>query len=102
MKKKAFIITFIFALLLTMLSTTAVLAEGDDHGADAHSDSMTVLEEDDYPEEELSFKDMIIDTVMSNIKYVAAAVIGLIVLIVVIKIIGHIRETRQPRYKGKH
>ena len=101
MKKKTFILSMIIVLLLTMFSSAAVFADSEDHGADAHSDSMTVVE-DDVDDEELSFKDMVINTVMSNIRYVIAAVVGIIVLIVVVKIVGHIKRTSKPKYRGKH
>ena len=56
--------------------------------------------EDDY--DDLSFKEMIIETVKANIKYVVMAVAGLIVLIIVIKVIGSINRRKEPKYKGKH
>ena len=58
MKKRVLLITFIIAIIMSMFATTAVFATGDDHGEDAHSDSMAVLEEDDYGDEDLSFKAM--------------------------------------------
>ena len=74
MKKRLLIITLLFTLILTVFAQTAVFAEGDDHGADAHSDSMIVEEtEDDY--DDLSFKEMIIETVKANIKYVVMVVV---------------------------
>lgn len=101
MKKRLLIISLLLTLILTVFAQTAVFAEGDDHGADAHSDSMVVEEaEDDY--DDLSFKEMIIETVKANIKYVVMAVAGLIVLIIVIKVIGSINRRKEPKYKGKH
>lgn len=101
MKKRLLIITFIFALILTVFAQVAVFAEGDDHGADAHSDSMVVEEvEDDY--DDLTFREMIIEAVKANIKYVALAVGGLIVLVILIKVIGTINRKKEPKYRGKH
>ncbi len=100
MKKRLLIITFIFAIIMTVFAQAAVFAEDDDHGADAHSDSMAVEEvEDDY---DLSFKDMVIKAVKDNIKYVAMGVGGLVVLVIVIKVIGAVNRRREPKYKGRH
>lgn len=44
MKKRVFIITFIFALILTVFAQVAVFADDDDYGADAHSESMGIVE----------------------------------------------------------
>ncbi len=104
MKKKALLITFILAIIMTMFSTVAVFAEGeDDYGADAHSGSMSMEEEDDMDyDDELSFKDMVISTVIENIKYVIAAVGGLIILIIAVRLIAVARSRREPKYKGRH
>ncbi len=104
MKKKALVITFILTIIMTMFSTAAVFAEEeDDYGADAHSSSMSMTEEDDTDyDDELSFKDMVINAVTENIKYVIGAVGGLIILIIVIKLIGGARSRREPKYKGRH
>lgn len=100
MKKRLLIITFIFAIIMTVFAQAAVFAEDDDHGADAHSDSMAVEEvEDDY---DLSFKDMVINAVKDNIKYVAMGVGGLVALVIVIKVIGAVNRRREPKYKGRH
>ena len=102
MKKRVLLITFIIAIIMSMFATTAVFATGDDHGEDAHSDSMAVLEEDDYGDEDLSFKAMLVNTVMDHIVYVVGAVTALIILIVVIKVVGTINRRREPKYKGRH
>ena len=100
MKKRLLIITFIFAIIMTVFAQAAVFAEDDDHGADAHSDSMAVEEvEEDY---DLSFKDMVINAVKDNIKYVAMGVGGLVALVIVIKVIGAVNRRREPKYKGRH
>lgn len=100
MKKRLLIITFIFAIIMTVFAQAAVFAEDDDHGADAHSDSMAVEEvEDDY---DLSFKDMIIRTVKDNIKYVAMGVGGLVALVIIIKVISSVNRKKEPKYKGRH
>lgn len=100
MKKRLLIITFIFAIIMTVFAQAAVFAEDDDHGADAHSDSMAVEEvEEDY---DLSFKDMVIKTVKDNIKYVAMGVGGLVALVIVIKVIGAVNRKKEPKYKGRH
>lgn len=102
MKKRILAVTFILTVILTMFSLTAVFAgDEDDYGADAHSGSMSVFEsEEDY--NDLSFKDMIINTVVDKIRYVIAAVAGIIVLIIVIKLIGAANHRREPKYKGRH
>ena len=101
MKRRLLIITLITTLILTVFAQAAVFAEEDDHGADSHSDSMIVEEVQD-DDADLSFKDMVINTIRENIKYVALAVAGLVVLIIVIKVIGSARRRREPKYKGKH
>ena len=101
MKRRLLIITFITTLILTVFAQAAVFAEEDDHGADSHSDSMIVEEVQD-DDADLSFKDMVINKVRDNIKYVALAVGGLIILIIVIKVISSIGRRREPKYKGKH
>ena len=61
-----------------------------------------IVEEVQDDDADLSFKDMVINTVRDNIKYVALAVGGLIILIIVIKVISSIGRRREPKYKGKH
>ena len=103
MKKRFLAITFILTLILTLFSAVSVFAgEEDDHGADSHSGSMSVYESEDDYEEELSFKDMLINTVKDKIKYVIAAVGGLVLLIVLIKVIAEANSRREPKYKGRH
>ena len=99
MKKRFLAITFILTLILTLFSAVSVFAgEEDDHGADSHSGSMSVYESEDDYEEELSFKDMLINTVKDKIKYVG----GLVLLIVLIKVIAAANSRREPKYKGRH
>lgn len=99
MKKKSIAITVILALLLMMFSATAVLAEDDSHGADAHSESMYEMEDDVAEQEELSFADQIINTLMTYLPYVIGVICGLVVLIVIIKMI---RRSSKPKYTGRH
>ena len=75
MKKRVFIITFIFALILTVFAQVAVFADDDDYGADAHSESMGIVEEDDY-EGELSYPEMIKKAIMENIRYLWSRATG--------------------------
>lgn len=98
MKKKTIVMTLIFALLLSLFSTVSVLAEEDDHGADAHSDSMSNMEEQEYDGEQ-SFQEIIIDAVVSYAPYVLGAICGIVVIVIIVKII---RRSRKPKYTGKH
>lgn len=99
MKKRSIAIALIFALLMALFSTVAVLAEEDDHGADAHSDSMSNIEDQDYEGEELSFQEEILNAVVTYAPYVLGVIGGIIVLVIIIKVI---RRNRKPKYTGKH
>lgn len=99
MKKRPIAITLIFVLLLTMFSSVAVLAEDDDHGADAQSESMNNMEDQEYDGGELSFQEEILSRVTEYAPYVLGAIGGIIVLVIIIKII---RRSRKPKYTGKH
>jgi hypothetical protein len=99
MKKKSVAIALIMTVLLVMFSSIAVLAEDDDHGADAHSDSMSQIEEDVLEEEELSFTEEIINAVTSYIPYIIGAVCGIILIVIIVKAVG---RSRKPKYTGKH
>lgn len=98
MKKRSLSIALIIALLLTMLSTVAVLAEDDDHGADAHSESMNNMEDQEY-DGETSFQEDIIDAVVTYAPYVIGAICGIVVIVIIVKLI---RRGRKPKYTGKH
>ena len=101
MKKRVFVITFIFALILTMFAQIAVFADDDDYGADAHSESMNIVEEDDY-EGELSYPEMIKKAITDNIRYLEAGAAVIILVIVLIKVTKFLIMKREPKYKGKH
>ena len=109
LKKCNRILAFLLALVLVITTFKSdfnglrvFAGEEDDHGADSHSGSMSVYESEDDYEEELSFKDMLINTVKDKIKYVIAAVGGLVLLIVLIKVIAAANSRREPKYKGRH
>lgn len=99
MKKRSIALTLIFALLLAMFSTVAVLAEEDDHGADAHSDSMSNMEDMEYDGEVLSFQEEILNAVTTYAPYVIGLIVGVIVLVIIVKAI---KRNKKPKYTGKH
>lgn len=101
MKKKTIAIIMITTLLLSLFSTAAVFA-ADDHGADAHSDSMANMEDQEYDGEDLSLVDTVVDAVMTYLPYIIGAVCGVVVLVIIIKIIRRIRRGRKPKYTGRH
>lgn len=98
MKKKSLAITLIFALLLALFSTVAVFAEDDDHGADAHSDSMSNMEDQEY-EGELTFQEEIMNAVVTYAPYVVGAILGIVVIVIIVKFI---KRNKKPKYTGKH
>lgn len=99
MKKKSIVITLILALLMMVFSATAVLAEGDDHGADAHSEQMSQMEEDVMEEEEPDFVQSAVNFITSYLPYVVAVIGAVLVLVVIVKIIS---RSRKPKYTGRH
>ena len=98
-KKRGIALTIMLALLMMLFSTAAVLAEGDDHGADAHSESMTQLEEEALEDEEMSLTDQIVNAVMNYLPYIIGIICGAVVIVIIVKLIS---RGRKPKYKGKH
>ena len=99
MKRRSIAIIVIAAFLLAAFSSLAVYAAEDDHGADAHSESMYEVEDEVADENELSFVDEIISAVTTYIPYVLGVICGVVVLVIIIKII---KRGRKPKYTGKH
>ena len=102
MKRRSAAITLILALLMMLFSSAAVLAEEDGHGADAHSDSMSQVEEQVEDEEPTSMVEVVKEAVMPYVKYlpyVVGALCGIILIVSVIRLIG---KMRKPKYTGKN
>lgn len=103
MKKRSAAISLILALLMLMFSSAAVLAEGDDNGADAHSESMSQAEEEVADDEPVSMTEVVKDAVMQYAPYAAGVLGGIVVIVLVVKIIRNIAgRARKPKYTGRH
>ncbi len=103
MKKKSAVISLILALLMLMFSSAAVLAEGGDNGADAHSESMSQAEEEVADDAPGSMTEVVRDAVMQYAPYAAGVLGGIVIIVLVVKLIINIAgRERKPKYTGKH
>ena len=99
MKRKSIAITMILTLLLMLFSAAAVMAGDDDHGADAHSESMSQVEEGVDNEAPDSVLDIVKDAVIGYAPYIIGIIAGIVVIIIIVKVA---QKTRKPKYTGKH
>jgi hypothetical protein len=99
MKKRSIAITMILTLLLMMFSAAAVLAEDDDHGADAHSESMSQVEEGVDNDAPQSVLDIVTEAVSGYVPYIIGAICGIVVIVIIVKVV---QKSRRPKYTGKH
>ena len=99
MKKRSAAIILIMTLLVSMFSAMAVFADDDDHGADAHSESMSNTEDLEYDGGEISLIEQITDAVTDYLPIVIGAVLGIIVIVIIVKLI---KRGRKPKYTGRH
>lgn len=100
MKKRTLSITLIITVLMLLFSAITVFADDDDHGADAHSGSMSGVEEEYSDDEPLSEVSDTVSTIMAFAPYVIGVIAGIIVLVIIVNIIK--RGSERKQYKGKH